>query len=107
VVAEIPARARPRNFPCELRPGGLFLMQDIRASSHVHNNLDQPLGVFTHTVSCLHCMTVSLALNGEGPGAAWGEEKALGLLAEAGFHDVAVEQLRHDMINNYYIAKRL
>jgi 2-polyprenyl-3-methyl-5-hydroxy-6-metoxy-1,4-benzoquinol methylase len=87
-----------------LRPGGTFLMQDIRASSHVHKNLDHPLGTFTYTVSCLHCMTVSLALGGEGLGAAWGEEKALELLAEAGFDKVDVKQLPHDIINNYYVA---
>ena len=87
-----------------LRPGGVFLMQDIRASSHVHKNIDHPLGTFTYTVSCMHCMTVSLALGGEGLGAAWGEEKALELLAEAGFDKVDVKQLSHDIINNYYIA---
>jgi 2-polyprenyl-3-methyl-5-hydroxy-6-metoxy-1,4-benzoquinol methylase len=89
-----------------LRPGGVFLMQDIRASSHVHKNIDHPLGTFTYTVSCLHCMTVSLALGGEGLGAAWGEEKALELLAEAGFENVGVRRLQHDIINNYYIAAK-
>lgn len=87
-----------------LRLGGVFLMQDIRASSHVHKNLDHPLGTFTYTISCMHCMTVSLALGGEGLGAAWGEEKALELLAEAGFDNADVKQLPHDIINNYYIA---
>jgi 2-polyprenyl-3-methyl-5-hydroxy-6-metoxy-1,4-benzoquinol methylase len=89
-----------------LRPGGVFLMQDIYASSHVHKNIDHPLGTFTYTVSCLHCMTVSLALGGEGLGAAWGEEKALELLAEAGFSQVEVKRLTHDIMNNYYIAGR-
>lgn len=88
-----------------LRPGGVFLMQDIRASSHVHQNMDHPVGPFTYTISCLHCMTVSLALGGEGLGAAWGEEKALELLAEAGFREVTVHQLPHDFLNNFYIAK--
>jgi 2-polyprenyl-3-methyl-5-hydroxy-6-metoxy-1,4-benzoquinol methylase len=89
-----------------IRPGGVFLMQDIRASSHVHKNIDHPLGTFTYTVSCLHCMTVSLALGGEGLGAAWGEEKALELLAEAGFRQVEVQRLPHDILNNYYMAKK-
>ena len=89
-----------------LQAGGVFLMQDIRASSHVQKNLDHPLGAFTYTVSCLHCMTVSLALNGEGLGAAWGEEKALELLAEAGFKNVEVRTLPHDIINNYYLAQK-
>ncbi len=89
-----------------LAPDGVFLMQDIRASSHVHKNLDHPLGAFTYTVSCLHCMTVSLAANGEGLGAAWGEEKALELLAEAGFQKVEVTTLAHDIINNYYLVTK-
>jgi 2-polyprenyl-3-methyl-5-hydroxy-6-metoxy-1,4-benzoquinol methylase len=90
-----------------LHADGVFLMQDIRASSHVHKNLAHPLGAYLYAVSCLHCMTVSLALNGEGLGAAWGEEKALELLAEAGFKAVEVRQLPHDIINNYYIVHKL
>jgi 2-polyprenyl-3-methyl-5-hydroxy-6-metoxy-1,4-benzoquinol methylase len=103
-------QARPRQvlqaIHNALRDDGVFLMQDIRASSHVHKNLDHPLGAFTYTVSCLHCMTVSLAMNGEGLGAAWGEEKALELLAEAGFTNVEVQTLPHDIINNYYLARK-
>lgn len=103
-------QARPRQvlraIAEALRADGVFLMQDIRASSHVHKNLDNPVAPFTYTVSCLHCMTVSLALNGEGLGAAWGEEKALELLAEAGFQNVTVRQLAHDFLNNFYIAKK-
>jgi len=89
-----------------LRPDGVFLMQDIRASSHVHNNIGHPLGTFTYAVSCMHCMTVSLSLGGEGLGTAWGEEKALALLAQASLNLVEVKQLPHDIINNYYIAMR-
>ncbi len=89
-----------------LDPDGVFLMQDIRASSHVHKNLDHPLGAYLYTVSCMHCMTVSLAQNGEGLGTAWGQEKALELLAEAGFQNVEVSTLAHDIINNYYFAQK-
>ncbi|HWP44324.1 MAG TPA: class I SAM-dependent methyltransferase [Blastocatellia bacterium] len=89
-----------------LRSDGVYLAQDIRASSYVHKNIEHPLGPFIYTVSCLHCMTVSLALNGDGLGAAWGEEKALAMLAEAGFKNVEVRQFPHDILNNYYIAKK-
>jgi 2-polyprenyl-3-methyl-5-hydroxy-6-metoxy-1,4-benzoquinol methylase len=89
-----------------LRPGGVYLAQDIRASSHLNKNLEHPLAPFIYTVSCLHCMTVSLALNGEGLGAAWGEEKALAMLADAGFNNVEVRQFPHDIMNNYYIATK-
>jgi 2-polyprenyl-3-methyl-5-hydroxy-6-metoxy-1,4-benzoquinol methylase len=89
-----------------LRPDGVFLAQDIRASSYVHKNLEHPMAPFIYTISCMHCMTVSLALNGEGLGAAWGEEKALAMLAEAGFKSVEVKQFPHDTMNNYYIATK-
>lgn len=93
-----------RNVRRALRPGGMFLMQDIRACSHVHGNRDLPLGPFTYTISCMHCMSVSLACGGPGLGAAWGKESALKMLAEAGFKPVRVETLPHDIINYYYIA---
>lgn len=89
-----------------LRPGGTFLMQDIRASSHVHGNFDNALAPFIYTISCLHCMTVSLAQGGKGLGAAWGEERARQMLADAGFRNVEVHRLPHDIMNNYYVVKK-
>lgn len=89
-----------------LKPDGVYLMQDIRSSSHVHKNLGHPIGPFLYTVSCLHCMTVSLAQGGEGLGAMWGEEKARELLAAAGFTHVDVHQLAHDFQNSYYVVRK-
>jgi SAM-dependent methyltransferase len=88
-----------------LRPGGTFLMQDIAGSSHVHKNMDHPLGPTLYTVSCMHCMTVSLAQGGAGLGAMWGEEKAYELLRQAGFGHVEKKNLPHDIQNNYYVVK--
>jgi hypothetical protein len=52
-------------------------------------------------------MTVSLALNGEGLGAMWGEEQARTLLTEAGFTQVDVKRLPvHDFQNSYFIATK-
>ena len=81
-------------------------MQDIRGSSHVHRNLDHPVAPFLYTISAMHCMTVSLALGGAGLGAMWGEEKALEMLAAAGFRSVDVRQLPHDFMNNFYVARK-
>ena len=53
-------------------------MVDIQASSHVHENLDLPWAAFLYTVSMMHCMTVSLALDGDGLGTVWGEQTAGG-----------------------------
>ncbi len=89
-----------------LRPGGTFLMQDIRMSSHLENNLDNPIGPFIYTISCMHCMTVSLAQGGDGLGAAWGEELATQMLKEAGFSTVEVHRLEHDIQNNFYLMKK-
>lgn len=85
---------------------GIFLMVDIRASSHVHENVAHPLGAFLYTVSTMHCMTVSLALDGEGLGTVWGEQKAREMLAAAGFTRVEVQQIQGDIFNNYYICRK-
>ena len=58
-----------------LKPGGVYLMQDIKGSSQIRNNLDHPLGTLLYTISCMHCMTVSLAQNGEGLGAMGAKRK--------------------------------
>ena len=93
------------NIKGAVKDDGVFLMQDIGSSSQLENNKTHPLGPFLYTVSCLHCMTVSLALKGHGLGAMWGKEKAIQMLNEAGFSSVDVKQLPHDPINYYYIAK--
>jgi cyclopropane fatty-acyl-phospholipid synthase-like methyltransferase len=89
-----------------LRPGGTFLMVDVAASSNVEENIEHPLGPALYMFSTLHCMTVSLALNGEGMGTMWGEQLARQKLAEAGFTKVDVKQVPGDIFNNYYIATK-
>jgi SAM-dependent methyltransferase len=89
-----------------LRGGGTFLMQDIAGHTRLADNRDHPLGPFLYTVSCLHCMSVSLAAGGPGLGAMWGREQALEMLSAAGFDSVVVETLAHDPINYYYIAAK-
>ena len=89
-----------------LDPDGTYLMVDMHASSDVDANLELPWAPFLYTMSTMHCMTVSLALGGEGLGTAWGTELALQMLANAGFTDVRVERLREDFLNTYYVARR-
>jgi SAM-dependent methyltransferase len=88
-----------------LRPDGLFLMQDIRGSSHLQQNLEHPAAPLFYAISTTHCMAVSLGQGGAGLGTMWGEELALAVLAEGGFGRVEVRQLSHDLFNNYYIAR--
>lgn len=88
-----------------LREDGVFLMQDIAGSSHVHKNAEHPIAPLLYTISCLHCMTVSLAQGGDGLGAMWGEERATKMLKEAGFGSVTVQRLSHDIQNAYYVCR--
>ncbi len=89
-----------------LRDDGAFLMVDVQASSNLEDNLDHPLGTFLYTVSTMHCMTVSLALDGDGLGTAWGEQKAQQMLADAGFASVETAHVDADILNTYYLARK-
>ncbi|WP_096444588.1 class I SAM-dependent methyltransferase [Mycobacterium shigaense] len=94
------------NINRALRPGGVFLMADIRASSRLEDNVDVPMSTYLYTVSLMHCMTVSLALDGAGLGTVWGTQLATSMLVDAGFDDVRVLEVDSDPINNYYIATK-
>jgi len=89
-----------------LRPDGVFLAQDISGSSYLEKNFEHPISPFLYTVSCMHCMTVSLAAGGDGLGTMWGEEKAQEMMREAGFTDIEINRLDHDFINVYYVARK-
>jgi len=89
-----------------LRGDGVFLMQDIAGSSHVHHDKDNAMAPFLYTISCMHCMTVSLSADGAGLGAMWGKETACTMLAAAGFGDVSVKEMPHDAMNYYYLARK-
>jgi SAM-dependent methyltransferase len=89
-----------------LRPGGVYLCVDIAASSKLSENLDHPFGPFGYTISCMHCMTVSLADGGMGLGAMWGEQKAQEMLTDAGFTSIEAAHVDGDVANTYFIATR-
>jgi 2-polyprenyl-3-methyl-5-hydroxy-6-metoxy-1,4-benzoquinol methylase len=95
-----------RGIHLSLKPNGTFLMQDIDSSSHLHQNLDHPLGTFLYTISCMHCMTVSLAQGGLGLGTCWGVELAQEMLSNAGFTRVTIKRLPHDVFNCFFIVKK-
>jgi ubiquinone/menaquinone biosynthesis C-methylase UbiE len=89
-----------------LKPAGVYLMQDISGTSHVHKDIEHPIGTFLYTISCTHCMTVSLAQGGEGLGAMWGEEKTREYLQKAGFRSISTHRLAHDIQNNWYVVTK-
>jgi SAM-dependent methyltransferase len=89
-----------------LRPEGVFLCVDIAGSSNVEENFEHPLAPLLYMISVFHCMTVSLALDGEGLGTMWGEQKARELFTEAGFSSIEVKKVEGDFLNSYYILRK-
>ena len=76
-------------------------MQDIASSSQLEQKRERPLAPFRFTISTMHCMTVSLARN------CGGEELATRMLKEAGFPNVDLVHLTHDMMTSAisFVAK--
>jgi SAM-dependent methyltransferase len=103
-------QARPNRaltaIAASLRPGGVYLCVDIKASGSIAGDVDLPLAPMLYTTSTLHCMTVSLAEGGLGLGTMWGERKAREMLAAAGFTSVELREIEEDIVNNYYIARK-
>jgi 2-polyprenyl-3-methyl-5-hydroxy-6-metoxy-1,4-benzoquinol methylase len=89
-----------------LKADGVYLMQDISGTGHLDKDIEHPLGIFLYTISCMHCMTVSLAQGGEGLGAMWGEVKTREYLERAGFGSITVNRLAHDIQNNWYVVRK-
>jgi 2-polyprenyl-3-methyl-5-hydroxy-6-metoxy-1,4-benzoquinol methylase len=100
-----PARVL-ENIHRALRLGGVLLMVDVKASSQLEDNIGVPLAAYLYTVSTMHCMSVSLGLDGAGLGTCWGRQLATSMLADAGFGEVTVSEIESDPINNYYIARK-
>src|SRR5262245_11234836 len=67
-----------------LAPDGVYVWSEPNASHNAHENRN-PLGRTFHSISPLHCMTVSLAYGGAGLGTVIGEAGARGLAEQAGF----------------------
>ena len=88
-----------------LRPGGVFLMADVKASSQLEDNIGVAFAPFLYTISTMHCMTVSLARDGAGLGTVWGQQLATAMLTDAGFGDVETAEIKENPLDIYYIAR--
>jgi SAM-dependent methyltransferase len=88
-----------------VRDGGIFLMVEIGGSSRLENNVAHPLGSFLYMMSSMHCTPASLGQGGPGLGTMWGVELASEMLTKAGFSDVQMTRLPHDIVNAYFVAR--
>jgi len=95
-----------RGLAGALRPGGVYLMQDIGGSANLENNMDFPLAAFLYAVSFTHCMPVSLGQGGEGLGTMWGWETAEAMLRRVGFTSVERKLLPHDPMNVWFVSRK-
>ncbi|MDZ7760583.1 MAG: class I SAM-dependent methyltransferase [Desulfovermiculus sp.] len=95
-----------RGIRAMLKPDGILSMVDIAASSRLADNADHPMGPFLYTVSLMHCMPVGLVDNGAGLGMMWGRQKAVAMLEEAGFVDIAVREIPDDPFNLHFECKK-
>lgn len=94
-----------RGLRGSLKPGGIYLMQDIGGSARLENNLDFPMASLLYAVSCLHCTPVSLGQGGLGLGTMWGWETAEETLRNAGFALVERHVLAHDPMNVWFVSR--
>jgi 2-polyprenyl-3-methyl-5-hydroxy-6-metoxy-1,4-benzoquinol methylase len=94
-----------RGIAGALRSEGVLLMQDCASTGRLDEDAAHPLAPFLYTLSCLRFLTVSLA-EGAGTPATWGSERALHMLASAGFARVNVERLAHDPRHLYFVARK-
>lgn len=99
-----PARVL-RNVRRALKDDGVFVMVDIKASSNLEDNCANPLTALLYGVSLLHCMTVSLACDGAGLGAVWGEQVACDMVRAAGFSRIEVHEIPQDPFNLVYVCR--
>jgi 2-polyprenyl-3-methyl-5-hydroxy-6-metoxy-1,4-benzoquinol methylase len=83
---------------------GVYIWSEPNASAHAHENRN-PVGKAFHAISPLHCMTVSLAFNGEGLGTVIGEEGARALAAEVGFSRFERLQIQNPF-NQFFALRR-
>ena len=89
-----------------LKPGGVYLMQNIGGSARLEDNIDFPMASFLYTVSCLHCTPISIGQGGAGLGTMWGWETAERMLNEAGFESVRRHVLPHDPMNVWFVSRK-
>lgn len=88
-----------------LKPGGVYVMQDIGGSAQLENNLDFPMAAFLYAVSCAHCTPVSIGQGGLGLGTMWGWETAEAMLRNAGFRQIERNSFPHDPMNVWFVSR--
>ena len=96
-----------RRVVAALKRDGLFLMQEVGVSTYLARNLEHPFAPMLYALSCMHAVPVALSQEGEALGVMWGKERAMQMLAEAGFRSVRFETLPVDDLRYYCVAGKM
>lgn len=88
-----------------LAEDGVFLMIDSGAPPTLEEQAALPWTPMMYGVSIGHCLTVSLAQDGEGLGALWGRDAAREALAAAGFTQIDTYELKGDPMDLLYVSR--
>ncbi|VDO38468.1 unnamed protein product [Haemonchus placei] len=92
-----------------LKPGGVFGMLEVKASSNVYTDRKEMGELASHLygVSLLHCLPVgSNSPDALGLGTMWGKEKAKKSLMQAGFTNVNIVPTPMFPFNDLYVCKK-
>lgn len=95
-----------RNIANALKRDGVFLMQEVAASSHLARNVDNPYAPMLYALSLMHAVPIALAQDGEALGRMWGEERARQMLKEAGLPRTQFESLASDPLRQFCVAQK-
>ncbi len=95
-----------RRIVAALKRDGVFLMQEVAASSHVSRNIDHPFAPMLYALSTMHALPIALGQEGEALGRMWGKERAVQLLGEAGFRNLRFDSMAGDALSYYCIAMK-
>ncbi|XP_070557419.1 S-adenosylmethionine-dependent methyltransferase Rv2258c-like [Ptychodera flava] len=90
-----------------LKDDGYFIMVDIESHSKLADNMDTSTTSFLYTISLFRCLPMSLSGDGESMalGTMWGRERALEMLAEAGFNCFHTQKC--DMHDEAFYCRKL
>ncbi|HVG23970.1 MAG TPA: methyltransferase domain-containing protein [Thermoanaerobaculia bacterium] len=95
-----------RSIAHSLKRDGVFVMQEVAASSHLARNADNPYAPMLYALSLLHAVPVAIAQDGEALGRMWGEERARQMLREAGFTKTSAHALPSDPLRMFFVSSR-
>jgi ubiquinone/menaquinone biosynthesis C-methylase UbiE len=95
-----------RRIVAALKRDGVFLMQEVAASSHISRNIDHPFAPMLYALSTMHALPIALGQEGEALGRMWGKERAIQLLGEAGFRNLRFDAMAGDALSYYCVAMK-